>query len=99
MDGNSRRRRSRWNYTADVEQVVRPGAISSKPREPPSLGGSISPANQHAHHDALEFPDGEIVLLTHLMEGRRRPPQLGGIGPVCLGVGGIWAGAEFDEGG
>jgi hypothetical protein len=24
----------------------------------------------HAHRDALEFPDGEIVLLTYLMEGQ-----------------------------
>ena len=24
-----------------------------------------------AHHDALEFPDGQIVLLTHLIEGHR----------------------------
>jgi hypothetical protein len=24
----------------------------------------------YAHHDALEFPDGEIVLLTYLMEGQ-----------------------------
>jgi len=24
----------------------------------------------HVHHDALEFPDGEIVLLTYLMEGQ-----------------------------
>jgi hypothetical protein len=23
------------------------------------------------HHDALEFPDGEIVLLTYLMEGQQ----------------------------
>jgi hypothetical protein len=23
------------------------------------------------HHDALEFPDGQIVLLTHLREGQR----------------------------
>jgi hypothetical protein len=30
--------------------------------------------NQHdsmAHHDALEFPDGEIVLLTFLKEGQQ----------------------------
>jgi len=30
--------------------------------------------NRHdlmAHHDALEFPDGKIVLLTHLTEGQR----------------------------
>jgi hypothetical protein len=25
----------------------------------------------YAHHDALEFPDGEIVLLTYLMEGQQ----------------------------
>ena len=25
----------------------------------------------HAHHDALEFPDGKIVLLTHLCKGQR----------------------------
>jgi hypothetical protein len=24
----------------------------------------------HTHHDALEVPDGEIVLLTYLMEGQ-----------------------------
>jgi hypothetical protein len=24
-----------------------------------------------AHHDALEFPDGQIVLLTHLAEGQQ----------------------------
>src|ERR1700693_962376 len=27
--------------------------------------------NPHTHHDALEFPDGRIVLLTHLREGQR----------------------------
>jgi hypothetical protein len=25
----------------------------------------------HAHHDALEFPDGQIVLVTKLCEGQR----------------------------
>jgi hypothetical protein len=25
----------------------------------------------HAHHDALEFPDGQIVLVTILREGQR----------------------------
>ena len=25
----------------------------------------------HLHHDALEFPDGEIVLLTRLCEGQK----------------------------
>jgi hypothetical protein len=27
--------------------------------------------NAHAHHDALEFPDGEMMLLTYLMEGQQ----------------------------
>jgi hypothetical protein len=26
--------------------------------------------NPHTHHDALEFPDGRIVLLTHLRAGQ-----------------------------
>jgi hypothetical protein len=25
---------------------------------------------QYAHHDALEFPDGDVLLLTFLMEGQ-----------------------------
>jgi hypothetical protein len=24
----------------------------------------------HTHHDALEFPDGQVVLLTYLLEGQ-----------------------------
>jgi len=36
--------------------------------------------NPCTHHDALEFPDGQVVLLTHLREGQRAtvlqlPPQ------------------------
>src|SRR6266487_3696844 len=31
----------------------------------------INSHNPHAHHDALEFPDGEVVLLTNLLEGQR----------------------------
>jgi hypothetical protein len=27
--------------------------------------------NPHTHHDALEFPDGQIVLLTFLAEGQQ----------------------------
>ena len=26
---------------------------------------------RHVHHDALEFPDGRVVLLTRLVEGQR----------------------------
>jgi hypothetical protein len=31
----------------------------------------INMEEQNAHHDALEFPDGQIVLLTRLREGQR----------------------------
>jgi hypothetical protein len=27
--------------------------------------------NPHAHHDALEFPDGQLILLTRLCAGQR----------------------------
>ena len=30
----------------------------------------INKRQSNVHHDALEFPDGEIVLLTHLCEGQ-----------------------------
>jgi hypothetical protein len=30
----------------------------------------INKEKVHAHHDALEFPDGQIVLLTFLREGQ-----------------------------
>ena len=30
----------------------------------------INKDNPHTHHDALEFPDGQIVLLTGLFEGQ-----------------------------
>jgi hypothetical protein len=30
----------------------------------------VNLANPNAHHDALEFPNGDIVLLTYLMEGQ-----------------------------
>ena len=31
----------------------------------------INKANPHTHHDALEFPNGQIVLLTFLGEGQQ----------------------------
>jgi hypothetical protein len=31
----------------------------------------INPDDPHVHHDALEFPDGEIVLLTCLCSGQQ----------------------------
>jgi hypothetical protein len=31
----------------------------------------INSGHPNRHHDALEFPDGKIVLLTHLCTGQR----------------------------
>jgi hypothetical protein len=31
----------------------------------------INKAQENRHHDALEFPDGKIVLLTCLCQGQR----------------------------
>jgi hypothetical protein len=31
----------------------------------------VNKGPSNVHHDALEFPDGKIVLLTHLCKGQR----------------------------
>jgi hypothetical protein len=31
----------------------------------------VDQGKQHVHHDALEFPNGKVVLLTQLSEGQR----------------------------
>jgi hypothetical protein len=36
-----------------------------------ALFRQINQGKPTSHHDALEFPDGEIVLLTRLREGQR----------------------------
>jgi hypothetical protein len=33
--------------------------------------GTIDPQLPHRHHDAIEFPDGNYVLVTQLCEGQR----------------------------
>jgi hypothetical protein len=33
--------------------------------------GQVNKDNPHTHHDALEFPDGRRVLVTHLCEGQK----------------------------
>ena len=44
---------------------------------PGDLGHTVAKFQQvdrnwsNVHHDALEFPDGKIVLLTHLCKGQR----------------------------
>ena len=38
---------------------------------PVAIFRQINKGAPHIHHDALEFPDGEIVLLTRLCEGQK----------------------------
>jgi hypothetical protein len=42
-------------------------------RQPASVARfrQIDTVNPYVHHDALEFPDGSIVLLTRLLQGQR----------------------------
>ena len=43
---------------------------SRKVRERVARFREVNVENLHEHHDALEFPDGRIVLLTLLCEGQ-----------------------------
>jgi len=49
---------SRWIWTKEV------GAMVGK-------FGKIDPHLHNRHHDAIEFPTGEMVLVTQLVEGQR----------------------------
>lgn len=45
-------------------QVALAGAAVARFRQ-------VEPEKRHQHHDALEFPDGKIVMLTSLCEGQK----------------------------
>jgi hypothetical protein len=48
------------------------GLVDGFARATQTIRASASSKDQpHVHHDALEFPDGQIVLLTKLCEGQR----------------------------
>jgi hypothetical protein len=57
FSGNGRRKRL-WSWSRNV--------IGHKT----AIFRQINLANRNAHHDALEFPDGEIILLTRLKPGQ-----------------------------
>ena len=49
------------------------GLFAWKPRvidHTTAIFRQVNKDNLHTHHDALEFPDGQIVLLTDLLEGQ-----------------------------
>ena len=58
-------------FDRDVECVQALGLLPSrKIRERVARFREINVENLHEHHDALEFPNGQIVLLTRLIEGQ-----------------------------
>lgn len=58
-------------FDNDVECVQALGLLPSrKIRERVARFREVNRENLHEHHDALEFPNGQIVLLTRLVEGQ-----------------------------
>jgi len=59
-------------FERDVEYRRRLGFfMTEKVREKTAQFRQVKSAELGVHHDALEFPDGQIVLLTRLCEGQR----------------------------
>jgi hypothetical protein len=63
-------------FEESVEREVTGFQLSFFKREPEHINHTVARFRQvnldnpHTHHDALEFPDGRIVLLTHLRPGQ-----------------------------
>jgi hypothetical protein len=58
---NELRRRSKWPHLGNETVISYRTAIFRQ----------INKDKRATHHDALEFPNGEIVLLTTLVEGQQ----------------------------
>ena len=63
------RARSCRSLTKSSAHVCGRGAEISSPTRL-LFSAKVNQDCPHVHHDALEFPDGELVLLTYLMEGQ-----------------------------
>ena len=63
-------------FENDVQVEAGLGIFSSWKRDK-AIGAKVARFRQidmnkpHVHHDALEFPDGQFVLVTRLIEGQR----------------------------
>jgi hypothetical protein len=63
-------------FDNDVQVEAGLGILLSWKRDK-AIGAKVARFRQidtdkpHVHHDALEFPDGQVVLITQLMEGQR----------------------------
>jgi hypothetical protein len=55
----------------DASQVSNYPHASCQYRHTVAIFRQINKGALHINHDALEFPDGEIVLLTRLYEGQK----------------------------
>jgi hypothetical protein len=72
-------RPSKETFGSDYASLAEKHAETRSPQPPPRVfhvtGTFKDPKDDrsfgHIHHDALEFPDGEIVLLTRLCEGQK----------------------------
>ncbi len=58
-------------FDRQVECDCGPYGRAIEPKATVARFRQINPDQPYAHHDALEFPDGELVLITHLAEGQR----------------------------
>lgn len=58
-------------FAEEVRQVRRWPWSRSVIRHKTAIFRQINKENRITHHDALEFPDGKIVLLTLLREGQK----------------------------
>jgi hypothetical protein len=64
-------------FESEVQRVVTGFQLRFFKREPEHIRHTVARFRQVnvdnpcTHHDALEFPDGQIVLLTHLHVGQR----------------------------
>jgi hypothetical protein len=62
---------------SEVQREVRGFQLRFFKREPEHIRHRVARfrqvnlENPHTHHDAIEFPDGQIVLLTHLRAGQQ----------------------------
>jgi hypothetical protein len=64
-------------FESEVQREVRGFRLRFFKREPEHIRHTVARfrqvnvENPHTHHDAIEFPDGLVVLLTHLRIGQR----------------------------
>jgi hypothetical protein len=59
------------SFTGDIRRECLWPWIKTDVHHKTAIFRQVNLSHPCAHHDALEFPDGEIVLVTLLMEGQQ----------------------------